>query len=110
MSTPKSLSRRQQYWCRHLERCAGSGLTLAAYAEQHGLEVGSLYTAKARLRRLGAWPPAGPRFVRVKTAPVTVPSMPAVPVLCRVTLPNGVTVETAGGDLAAVLFAAARLP
>lgn len=62
MSSSKSLSPRQRYWLAHLQACAQGGLSLAAYASAQGLKVGALYEAKSRLRKLGAWPPSGPRF------------------------------------------------
>ena len=81
---------------------------MSDYAAEHGLKVGGLYEAKSRLRRRGLWPVLAPRFVRVQAMPAT--KAPPLPSVYRVSLPNGVVVETAGGELAAVLAAAAQLP
>ena len=108
MSTVSSLTPRQQFWTEHLRQCAERGQSLAAYAAAHGLKVGGLYEAKSRLRRRGLWPAAGSRFVRVQ--PTRTGEAPQVATVYRVSLPNGVVVEAAGGELSAVLRAAAQLP
>ena len=101
MTKRSSLTARQQHWVAHLQACAVRNLTLSAYAAEQGLSVGALKQARTRLRGLGLWPVAAAGFVRVETAPA--------PVMVRVSLPNGVVVETAGSELDAVLLAAARL-
>ncbi|MCP5233820.1 MAG: hypothetical protein H6948_17400 [Zoogloeaceae bacterium] len=108
MSSPKSLSSRQRFWLAHLQACAQQGTSLSAYASAQGLKVGALYEAKSRLRKQGAWPPPGARFVRVQATPTSVPDGPRAS-LFRVSLRNGVVVEVAGGEVSAVLEAAARL-
>ena len=100
-----SLTARQQFWFEHLRACAAGGQTLSTYAAEQGLSLSAFQQAKTRLHQRGLWPAVGPRFVRVQPAPsMTVSSV------YRVSLPNGVVVESAGGDLSAVLSAAARLP
>jgi G:T-mismatch repair DNA endonuclease (very short patch repair protein) len=99
---------RQQFWLDHLRRCAERGQSIAAYAAARGLHVSSLYEAKSQLRRRNAGQPRSSRFVRVN-APRTV-EVAQTTGLYRITLPNGVVVETAGGELSAVLSAAAQLP
>ena len=81
---------------------------MATYAAAHGLKVSGLYEAKSRLRRRGLWPAARSRFVRVQ--PTRTGEAPQVATVYRVSLPNGVVVEAAGGELSAVLRAAAQLP
>ena len=108
MSSSKSLSPRLRVWLGHLQACAQRGMSLSAYASARDLKVGALYEAKTRLRKLGAWPPSGPRFVRVQGAAVSAAEPPRAS-LFRVSLPNGVVVEVAGGDVSAVLAAAAGL-
>ena len=103
-----SLTPRQQFWAEHLQRCAERSQSLAAYAAEHGLKVGGLYEAKSQFRRRGLWPAAASRFVRVQ--PPRTSEAPLVATVYRVSLPNGVVVETAGGELSAVLLAAAQLP
>lgn len=106
MAKESSLTERQQFWVLHLRACASRGQSLSAYAAEEGLSIGALYEVKSRLRRRGLWPVPSPRFVRVQAA-----TSPAVSLsVYRVSLPNGVVVESAGGDLSAVLSAAARLP
>lgn len=109
MSNRLQLTARQRFWLRHLRACARRRQPLSQYAAEHGLTSGALYEAKARLQRLGALaaPVRAAAFVHV--AELTPPSPPP-PVLCRVRLPNGVVVESAGAALAEVLSAAARLP
>lgn len=108
MSKRLSVTRRQQFWIEHLRRWAEGGQSLSAYAAKHGLKVGGLYEAKGRLRRRGLWPTPAPRFVCVRPTRAAAP--PPLPTVYRVSLPNGVVVETAGGELGAVLSAAAQLP
>lgn len=109
MSEKKALTPRLRYWREHLQACASRGLSLSAYAAAEGLKVGALYEAKSRLRKLGLWPVQGPRFVRLQGEPPARVTTSSSPSLCRVSLPNGVVVETAGADLATVLQAAAQL-
>ena len=108
MSKSSSSTPRQRFWIDHLRQCAERGQSLSAYAVEHGLKVGSLYEAKSQLRQRGLWPVPAPQFVRVQ------PARPAeaapLPTVFRVSLPNGVVVEAAGGELSAVLSAAAQLP
>ena len=108
MSKGWSLTPRQHFWSEHLRQCAERGQSLAAYAAAHGLKVGGLYEAKSHLRRRGLWPAAASGFVRVQARRAG--EAPLVPSVYRVSLPNGVVVETAGGELSAVLRAAAQLP
>lgn len=101
MPKRSSLTTRQRYWVSHLQACTERGSTLSVYAAEQGLSVGALKQARTRLRGLGLWPVPVARFVRAQIAPV--------PVMVRISLPNGVVVETSGSELAAVLSAAARL-
>ena len=108
MSSSKSLSPRLRYWLAHLQACAQQGVSLSAYASAQGLKIGALYEAKSRLRKRGAWPPAGARFVRVQAPPVSAKEALQTS-LFRISLRNGVVVEVAGGAVSTVLEAAARL-
>ena len=108
MSKVSSLTPRQQFWAKHLQQCAERGQSLAAYAAEHGLKVGGLYEAQSHLRRRGVWPAPTPQFVRVQATRAGTAAL--APTVYRVSLPNGVVVETAGGELSAVLRAAALLP
>ena len=107
MSKGSSLTPRQRFWIDHLRRCTERGQSLSAYAAEQDLKVSSLYEAKSRLRQHGLWPTPSMQFVRVQPArPAEIPP----PTVFRVSLPNGVVVEAAGGELSAVLSAAAQLP
>lgn len=108
MSKGSSLTPRQQFWIEHLRECTERGQSLSTYAAEHGLKVGSLYEARSQLRRRGSGPTPSMRFVRVQ--PVRVTEASPLPTVFRVSLPNGVVVEAAGGELSAVLSAAAQLP
>lgn len=108
MSKGSSLTPRQRFWIEHLRQCAARGQSLSAYAAEQDLKVSSLYEAKAQLRRRGLWSVPSPQFVRVQA--VRPAEAALVPTMFRVSLPNGVVVETAGGELSAVLSAAAQLP
>lgn len=108
MSKGSSLTPRQRFWVEHLRQCAERGQSLSAYAAEQRLKVSSLYEAKSQLRRRGLWPVPAPQFVRVQ--PVRVGETLPLPTVFRVSLPNGVVVEAAGGELSAVLSAAAQLP
>ena len=103
-----ALTARQRFWVDHLRHCARSGQSLKAYATAQGLDIGALYEAKSRLKRMGAWPApvTRPQFVRVESAVSA--ALPAA--LCRVHLRNGTVVEVAGTAVEALLAAAARLP
>ena len=108
MSKGSPLTPRQRFWVEHLRRCAARGQSLSAYAAEQGLKVSSLYEAKAQLRRRGLWPAPTPQFVRVQA--VRPAEATLVPTTFRVSLPNGVVVEAAGGEWSAVLSAAVQLP
>ena len=106
MSDPTpTLTERQRFWLKHIRAC-GDG-SLKAYAEANKLSPGALYEAKSRFKRLGVLSAAkGRRFTRVEAAPA------APPTLCRVRLPNGVSVEVAcePGHWPALLASVAALP
>lgn len=106
-----ALPKRLLFWAQHLQQCSLHGLSLSAYAAEHSLSASSLYAARSTLRRRGQWPLPPTRFLRVATgapaSPLTTASVAAP--LYRIALPNGVVIETAGGELSTVLSAAAAL-
>lgn len=57
------LTEKQKAWKAHLDAAEVEGLALTEYANRHGLNVHSLYTAKQRIREREA----GGSFVRVST-------------------------------------------
>jgi hypothetical protein len=111
MTHPPALPKRLSFWAQHLRQCSLQGLSLSAYAVEHGLSAKSLYTARSTLRRRGMWPLPPARFLHVerhRPASSAAASEAARP-LYRIALPNGVVVETAGGELSTVLAAAGAL-
>jgi Transposase len=100
-------------WRGHIEAAEAQGVTLAAYARQHGLSPHTLYAARQQMQREGKAaaeaqhvPGKAAPFVAVRVAPEALPSL-------RVRLPNGVAVEfgsLAAGRYAAVLNVLAALP
>lgn len=111
MTQSQLLPRRLAFWAEHLQQCSLRGQRLSHYAAEHGLSASSLYAARSTLRRRGMWPLPRTRFLRVETDPGSrAGGTPSVaPALYRIALPNGVVVETAGGELDTVLIAAAAL-
>lgn len=111
MTPAQQLPRRLAFWAEHLRQCSLRGQRLSHYAAEHGLSASSLYAARSTLRQRGLWPLPRTRFLRVEADPGgRVGGTPVVaPALYRIALPNGVVVETAGGDLASVLASASAL-
>ena len=64
---PGTKGTREQFWLAHLRALREQDQPLSAYAEAHGLMLGSLYRARAMLRRRGLV--SEPEF----TAPAFVP-------------------------------------
>ena len=105
MSSPSTLTERQQFWVEHLRACGSR--SLKAYAAEHGLSISALYEAKSRLTRKGLLGPAPTRFVKVqRDAP------PGVAAVWRIHLPNGALVEVAcdAEQWPAMLRGVAELP
>lgn len=111
-----SLTERQEFWLKHLEKADAGGETIRDYASRKKLSVHSLYSARKRLGQLGMSFPAPTRrfspvaFDRVKVAP-----QPARPLVAwRLRFPNGAVLESStalSGETGASLLAAiARLP
>ena len=73
-----TLTRQEQRWLAHLQRCGESGLTLAAYARSQGLVVNTFYGWHSRLKQRGlAKPkPASTVFHRVTVEPTEAHSLP----------------------------------
>ena len=98
-STKGELTERQQYWLDHLKRCAAEGVSLKAYASQHGLALSMLYSWNRRLKDrglIGNTPVV--RFTRVQ-----------VPVgQYRLHFPNGLVLEWEGQLDEAVLTSLMR--
>lgn len=107
MTRSQHLPRRLAFWAEHLRQCALRGQHLSHYAAEQGLSANSLYAARSALRQRGLWPLPPTRFLRVEANQGGTPDV--APALYRIALPNGVVVETAGGQLDTVLAAASAL-
>ena len=87
----QSLTERQRYWLKHLRSCKAVGVTMQAYASEHGIDVRSLYGAKKRLVKRGVLATekrsGGVEFSRARVVVGAAPGSD-----CRVQFPNGITV------------------
>lgn len=102
----KQLTKRQEYWLSHIQACQQQRISMKDYAQQHNLQLGTLYDAKCRLIKDGVLPrTTTPKFQKAKIQR-TAPSH------CIIYLPNGVRLEwptdNSAQTLAAVLLAAGQ--
>lgn len=89
--------RGREFWLEQLQACERAGLTVRAFAQEHGLNEHTAYNWRKVLRAEGALPDGetsdtsdGSPWARVEIAPVTTARY-------RLELPNGVALELAGG-------------
>ena len=86
----QSLTERQRYWLEHLRTCKAAGVTMQAYASEHGIDVRSLYGAKKRMVKRGVLAAekrsGGVEFSRARVLGAAAHGD------CRVQFPNGITV------------------
>ena len=95
-----TLTKRQQYWLKHIHACDASGQTTIDYAREHGIKVKSLYSARKALAEKGTLPrPQATRFQQVRV----VSDAPSSDSQWRVQLPNGAAVAFSGNVEAAIL-------
>ena len=95
MSLPEvTLTEKQRFWLEHLKACDQSGQSMRQYAQANELEVATLYSWKATLRRKGVIGerPAQPQLFR-KAHVVDGRGLGR----CRVVLPTGLTLEFDSG-------------
>ena len=97
------LTAHQAACLKRIQACEASGMSLSAYAAEHGLDVRSLYDARKVLKRRGVL--AGNRkSVRFQRAEIAVGRRE---VQWRIELPNGAAIEFSGtvdsGGLSTVL-------
>lgn len=103
-----ALTKHQRCWLERIQACEAQGMSVAAYAAEHGFPVRAMYDAKKVLVRKGVLPRTHrTRFQRVQTQAVTADTE------WRVRLANGVLVEFSGsvdaGSLSTVLNTVASL-
>jgi len=111
-----SLTERQEFWLKHLEKADARGETIRDYGARKKLSVHALYSASKRLGQLGmSFPePTGrsspAAFDRVRVAPHPAPPR----VAWRLRFPNGAVLESttalSGETGASLLAVIARLP
>jgi len=106
------LSDKQRSWLNHVEACAAGGMSMKAYAEQHGLDLQTFYFWKGRLRKIGLVDPA-PERGTIEPAHTLPTAAPRDTGKACIQLTNGVSIECPGdvdaAALAALLNAAMRL-
>lgn len=102
------LTAHQRIWLERIRACEASGKSVAAYAEEHGFQVRTMYDAKKVLVKKGVLP-------RTQQAPFQRVQVQAETAAAewRVRMPNGVLVEFSGGidrgSLSTVLSTVAAL-
>jgi hypothetical protein len=104
------LTEHQRTWLERIRACDASGMTMSAYAAEHGLDARTMYGAKKALKRKGVLS-GGDQLVRFQRARIV--SADGQDMSWRVELPNGVAVSFAGavdgGSLSLVLNTVAYL-
>lgn len=92
-----SLTERQQFWLKHLEKADARGETIRDYAARKDLSVHSLYSSRKRLGQLGMTfaEPTTDKSSRVAFDRVQVAPRPAPPSIAwRLRFPNGAVLES----------------
>ena len=106
------LNDKQRAWLHHVETCAAEGISMKAYAEQHGLDLQNFYFWKGRLRKFGLVDPAPPP-ASIEPVCIMPAGAPRNAGKACIQLSNGVNIECPGDvdatALAALLNAAMRL-
>jgi hypothetical protein len=116
MTTPESLTEREQQALEHMRKAQELGMTLKAYALKFGLDVQQLYQFRKPLVRKGAFGPARTPSKQARKAdkasawvPVRIVSSGATPagtpVACRLMHPSGWVIECCGFPPAAWMTA-----
>ena len=112
-----SLTERQRFWLKHLEKADARGEAIRDYAARNDLSVHSLYSSRKRLGQLGMTftepttrKPSRVAFDRVKIAPQPSPAS----IAWRLRFPNGAVLESntalTGEIGASLLSVITRLP
>ena len=104
------LTAHQRTWLERIRACEASGMTMSAYATEHGLDTRTMYGARKVLKRKGVLS-GGDQTVRFRRARVV--SAEGHDMSWRIALPNGITVSFSGavdsGSLSLVLNTVAAL-
>ncbi len=104
------LTAHQRTWLERIRSCEASGMTMSAYAAEHGWDARTMYGARKVLKRKGVLS-GGDHQVRFQRARIV--SAEGREMSWRIELPNGVTVAFCGvvdgGSLSTVLTTVASL-
>jgi len=109
-----SLTDKQHHWLQHIRACELSGISVKAYAEQHGIKIKTLYYWKKTLVKKGALP----RSRKPRTSAVTFQRAQLIDKKLpdnqwNIHLPNGIQIGMTGvvneAELALVLKTVIRL-
>ena len=95
------LTKTQRYWKKHVMAGLQSGSTMQSYADQQGFNVKTLYDWKHRLTKMGALDNDGLAPAVFQKVQIT----PSDCSVCRINLPNGITIEWPAGGAPAALGA-----
>ena len=109
----RRLTEKQRIWLTHVERCTATGVSMRAYADQHGLDVQRFYVWKSQLKQLGVLahdlampndidqppPPALSPLIRAQVVSRSSVEDQRQSTMCaaRVTLANGIAIEVPPG-------------
>jgi nitrogen fixation protein len=107
MMTTEILTERERQTLEHLKQAQELGSTLTDFATAFNLNVQDLYSGKAQLQRKGFWPTKSAEPVKTELLAVQVVAQSAGEEarVCRVTVPNGWTMEFSQWPQAAWLAA-----
>ncbi|MFQ5634804.1 MAG: hypothetical protein ACE5G3_05695 [Gammaproteobacteria bacterium] len=104
------LTEHQRSWLERIRACEASGMTVSAYAAEHGLNARTMYGARKVLKRKGVLP-GGAQGIGFQRARIVVAD--SRDMSWRIALPNGVTVSFSGAvdtdSLSMVLHTVAHL-
>lgn len=95
---PQDLTEQQRQWLATIQHCESSGQSMKAYADEHGIDIKTLYGRKKALVKPGVLPRS--RLVRFQRAQVIDPVSRCE---WRIQLPNGLSVTGCGSVDAGLL-------
>jgi hypothetical protein len=91
--TRQGLTKRQQFWLKHVRAAMGSSAPMQGYAKRHGLSAAALYNAKSVFKRMGLLKSASRELAPSAFVPVQMaPQVPPL-VCCRLQHVSGWQLE-----------------
>ena len=103
----KPLTKIQQGWLDHVNQATKLKLSMSAYAKQKNLALKAFYNARTALIKKGILPAITDNPLIAVT--ITSSTTPKATASCRMTLPNGVSIEFTDTNIDSLLNAASRL-